>query len=77
MTGREGYTHANVVTPHDSNVLAVPCEALMFNTTGNAVLIMPNGVTVTIAVVAGTIYMIRPSIVKTTGHTAGVVTALA
>ena len=77
MNGAEGYTFANTVTPSDGTPLAVPVEALVFGSTGNAVLIMKTGATVTLPVTAAVVYKVAPAYVKATGHTAGTVTALA
>lgn len=64
------------INPDDANDLTIVPKGLVFGTTGNCVLVGDNGNAATIPVLAGVVYPFSPQRVKSTGHTAGTVTAL-
>jgi hypothetical protein len=65
------YKRSAVITPHDTNPIGVPCEAIMADTGGTLNVIDGAGVTSTMTLVAGVIYEFVPRVVKTGGVAAG------
>lgn len=77
----ETYSHAEVVTPHDSNAqgtLAIKtCDALYVGGTGHVTAVMASGSSCLIsAIPAGSLLPIKVSRVNATGTTATLVVAL-
>jgi hypothetical protein len=65
------YKRMSTITPHDTNPIGVPCEAILADTGGTLNVIDQAGVTSTITLVAGQVYEFAPRIVKTGGVAAG------
>ncbi|MND21609.1 hypothetical protein D3C87_626180 [compost metagenome] len=63
--------NAIAVTPNDNTDLATVPRAICVAADGNVVLVMSgNGQEVTVAMVAGTLYPLVPTMIKATGTTA-------
>jgi len=69
-------SHWADVTPHDTNELASRPRAIDCAVSGNAVIVDADGSEITIVLTAGTLYPVRPVIIKSTGTTATGIVAL-
>jgi hypothetical protein len=76
LAQQSNYRHIATITPHDTNLLAVPIRAVICGTAGVLQLDFADGSTGAMPVAVGIEYGIEPIRIKATGHTAGVVVAL-
>jgi hypothetical protein len=65
------YKRSSTITPHDTNPINVPCEAILADTGGTLNVVDRLGVTSTITLVTGVPLEFVPRIVKTGGVAAG------
>lgn len=76
-TNDQVFTRATVITPHDTNLLTVPCIATWVGGAGAITGITSGGDTVLISgIPAGTVLPISFSVIKATGTTATLIAAL-
>jgi hypothetical protein len=66
------YKRVTVITPHDTNPINVPCEALIADTGGTVNVVDWGGVTSTITLATGVPFEFAPRIVKTGGAAIGI-----
>jgi hypothetical protein len=66
------YKRSTLITPHDTNPIGVPCEAILADTGGTLNVVDAAGVTSTMTLIAGQVYEFVPRIVKTGGVAAGI-----
>lgn len=73
----QSFSRATVLTPHDTNLLTVPCHALWVGGAGAITMITTGGDTVLLSgITAGTLLPVSASVVKATGTTATLIAAL-
>jgi len=66
------YRRVSVITPHDTNPIGVPCEALLAAAGGTLNVVDAAGVTVSVTLATGVPLELVPRIVKTGGTATGI-----